>query len=76
MSEALADTYNNPSQALINLFAAWSTSGAAMLMTGHTPVDRLHLEHAGNVCTTVAFLFRVCETLRIQNTLETRFQPK
>lgn len=48
MSEALADEYNNPTQALIDLFAQWSAGGAALLITGNTPVDRVHLEHAGN----------------------------
>jgi len=48
MSEALADEYNNPTQAQIDLFAQWSKGGAALLITGNTPIDRLHLEHAGN----------------------------
>lgn len=48
MSEALADENNNPTQAQIDLFAQWSAGGAALLITGNTPVDRMHLEHAGN----------------------------
>lgn len=48
MSEALADEHNNPTQALINLFAQWGVSGAGVIITGNTPVDRMHLEHAGN----------------------------
>ncbi|MBV7396892.1 NADH:flavin oxidoreductase/NADH oxidase family protein [Mameliella sediminis] len=48
MSEALADADNNPTHALIDLFARWSSGGAALLITGNTPVDRMHLEHAGN----------------------------
>ena len=48
MSEALADEYNNPSQALISLFAQWGAGGAGVIITGNTPVDRKHLEHAGN----------------------------
>ena len=48
MSEALADECNNPTQAQIDLFAQWSKGGAALLITGNTPVDRMHLEHAGN----------------------------
>lgn len=48
MSEALADAHNNPTQAQIDLFAQWSAGGAALLITGNTPVDRMHLEHAGN----------------------------
>lgn len=48
MSEALADAYNNPTQAQIDLYAQWSEAGAALLITGNTPVDRMHLEHAGN----------------------------
>lgn len=48
MSEALADEFNNPTRALIDLYGQWSKSGAALLITGNTPVDRMHLEHAGN----------------------------
>jgi 2,4-dienoyl-CoA reductase-like NADH-dependent reductase (Old Yellow Enzyme family) len=48
MSEALADEHNNPTQAQIDIFAQWSKGGAAVLITGNTPVDRMHLEHAGN----------------------------
>ena len=48
MSEALADEHNNPTQAQIDLFAQWSVGGAALLITGNTPVDRMHLEHASN----------------------------
>ena len=48
MSEALGDEKNNPSQAHIDLFAQWAKGGAGILITGNTPVDRLHLEHAGN----------------------------
>ncbi|MEM9634262.1 MAG: NADH:flavin oxidoreductase/NADH oxidase family protein [Pseudomonadota bacterium] len=48
MSEALADENNNPTQAHIDLFQLWSEGGAALLITGNTPVDRMHLEHAGN----------------------------
>lgn len=48
MSEALADECNNPTQAQINLFAQWSKGGAALLITGNTLVDRMHLEHASN----------------------------
>jgi 2,4-dienoyl-CoA reductase-like NADH-dependent reductase (Old Yellow Enzyme family) len=48
MSEALADENNNPTQALIDLFAQWGAGGAGVLITGNTPVDRMHLEHAGN----------------------------
>jgi 2,4-dienoyl-CoA reductase-like NADH-dependent reductase (Old Yellow Enzyme family) len=48
MSEALGDENNNTTQAHINLFAQWGTSGAGVLITGNTPVDRMHLEHAGN----------------------------
>ena len=49
MSEALADKNNNPSQELIDLFALWGKSGAALLITGNTPIDRMHLEHARNM---------------------------
>lgn len=48
MSEALGDENNNPTPALISLFAQWSAGGAGLLITGNTPVDRMHLEHAGN----------------------------
>ena len=48
MSEALGDEHNNPTEGLIQLFGRWSKGGAALLITGNTPVDRWHLEHAGN----------------------------
>lgn len=48
MSEALADEHNNPTQAQINLFKRWGAAGAGVLITGNTPIDRMHLEHAGN----------------------------
>lgn len=48
MSEALADASNNPTPDLIALFERWSAGGAGLLITGNTPVDRQHLEHAGN----------------------------
>ena len=49
MSEALGGKSNNPGGAYINLFARWGESGAALLITGNTPVDRRHLEHAKNI---------------------------
>jgi len=49
MSEALADAHNNPTQDLISAYAQWGRSGAGLLITGNTPVDRWHLEHAANV---------------------------
>ncbi|MGD1877857.1 MAG: NADH:flavin oxidoreductase/NADH oxidase family protein [Kiloniellaceae bacterium] len=49
MSEALADAHNDPTEGLIALYEEWSRSGAALLITGNTPVDRGHLEHAANV---------------------------
>ena len=48
MSEALADELNNTTEQLIKLFERWGKSGAALQITGNTPVDRWHLEHAGN----------------------------
>jgi 2,4-dienoyl-CoA reductase-like NADH-dependent reductase (Old Yellow Enzyme family) len=49
MSEALADEANDPTDALIALYRRWSEGGAALLVTGNVPIDRWHLEHAGNV---------------------------
>lgn len=49
MSEALGDAHNDPTDGLIDLYGRWGRSGAALLITGNTPVDRWHLEHAGNV---------------------------
>lgn len=49
MSEALGDKCHNPRRELINLFSRWGESGAALLITGNTPIDRNHLEHAANV---------------------------
>jgi 2,4-dienoyl-CoA reductase-like NADH-dependent reductase (Old Yellow Enzyme family) len=48
LSEALGDEFNNPTDGLINLFERWSKGGAALLITANTPIDRWHLEHAGN----------------------------
>lgn len=48
MSEALGDEHNNPTDALVTLFERWSKGGAGLVITGNTPVDRWHLEHAGN----------------------------
>ena len=45
LSEALGDEHNNPTDGLINLFGRWSRGGAALVITGNTPVDRWHLEH-------------------------------
>lgn len=49
MSEALGSPDHNPTEALIALYRRWGQSGAGVLITGNTPVDRQHLEHAGNV---------------------------
>lgn len=48
MSEALADANNDPTDGQIALYRRWSQGGAALLITGNTPIDRWHLEHAGN----------------------------
>lgn len=48
MSEALGDEFNNTTEGHIRLFERWSKGGAALLITGNTPIDRWHLEHAGN----------------------------
>lgn len=48
MSEALADAWNNPTPGLIGLFERWGAGGAGLLITGNTPIDPRHLEHAGN----------------------------
>lgn len=48
MSEALGDEFNNATDGLIKLFQRWSKGGAGLLILGNTPVDRWHLEHAGN----------------------------
>ena len=49
MSEALADARNDPTEGMHALYKRWGQSGAALLITGNTPVDRNHLEHAANV---------------------------
>lgn len=49
MSEALGDSFNNPTDSLISLYGRWGKGGAGLLITGNTPVDRWHLEHAGNL---------------------------
>jgi len=48
MSEALGDEFNSITQGLINLFHRWSQGGAALLITGNTPISRNHLEHVKN----------------------------
>ena len=48
MSEALGDENNDTTQAHIDLFRQWGASGVGIIITGNTPVDRMHLEHAGN----------------------------
>ncbi|MEM8756069.1 MAG: oxidoreductase, partial [Pseudomonadota bacterium] len=49
MSEALADRRGDPSPALIDLYRRWGEGGAGLLVTGNTPVDPDHREHAANV---------------------------
>jgi len=48
LSEALGDSKNNPTDALISIFRRWSQGGAGLLITGNILIDRWHLEHAGN----------------------------
>ena len=48
MSEALADSGNNPGDDYIRLFERWGKGGAGMLITGNIQIDRRHLEHVKN----------------------------
>ena len=49
MSEALADSGNNPGDDYIRLFERWGKGGAGMLITGNIQIDRRHLEHVKNL---------------------------
>lgn len=49
MSEGLAGPSNAATHGLIDLYRIWGDGGAGLLLTGNVPVDRRHLERAGNV---------------------------
>jgi 2,4-dienoyl-CoA reductase-like NADH-dependent reductase (Old Yellow Enzyme family) len=49
MSEHLGTRSQSPSEGLIRLYEAWSSSGAAVLITGNVMVDPTHLESFRNV---------------------------
>lgn len=49
MSEGLAGPSNAATHGLIDLYRIWGNGGAGLLLTGNVPVDRRHLERAGNV---------------------------
>jgi 2,4-dienoyl-CoA reductase-like NADH-dependent reductase (Old Yellow Enzyme family) len=49
MSEHLGSPKQSPSRGLARLYEAWSSGGAALLITGNVMIDRAHLEGKRNV---------------------------
>ncbi len=49
MTEAMADTSDNPTQAHNRLYGRWAQGGLGLLMTGNVMIDRRYLERPGNV---------------------------
>src|SRR3954449_12605030 len=49
MTEALADSDNNPTPRLDRLYAQWAAGRPGLILTGNVMVDRRHLERARNV---------------------------
>ena len=49
MSEQLGDRFHNPSAGLIQVFAAWSSGGVGLAVTGNVMVDRSALGEPKNV---------------------------
>jgi 2,4-dienoyl-CoA reductase-like NADH-dependent reductase (Old Yellow Enzyme family) len=52
MTEGLADSHNQPTEAHARLYARWARGGMGLSLTGNVMVDRRHLERAGNVAIT------------------------
>jgi 2,4-dienoyl-CoA reductase-like NADH-dependent reductase (Old Yellow Enzyme family) len=49
MTEGLADKFDLPTPALIQLYKTWSQGGTGLHITGNVMIDRRYLERAGNV---------------------------
>ncbi|WP_299075091.1 NADH:flavin oxidoreductase/NADH oxidase family protein [uncultured Paraglaciecola sp.] len=49
MTEGLADKFDLPTPALMQLYTTWSQGGTGLLITGNVMVDKRYLERAGNV---------------------------
>jgi 2,4-dienoyl-CoA reductase-like NADH-dependent reductase (Old Yellow Enzyme family) len=49
MTEGLADNFDLPTPALIQLYKTWSQGGTGLHITGNVMIDRRYLERAGNV---------------------------
>ncbi len=49
MTEGLADSKNNVTPELVNLYRVWGQGGTGLLITGNVLVDRRYLEAVGNV---------------------------
>jgi 2,4-dienoyl-CoA reductase-like NADH-dependent reductase (Old Yellow Enzyme family) len=49
MTEGLADKFDLPTAALIQLYKTWAQGGTGLHITGNVMVDRRYLERAGNV---------------------------
>jgi 2,4-dienoyl-CoA reductase-like NADH-dependent reductase (Old Yellow Enzyme family) len=49
MTEGLADKFDRPTDALIQLYKTWAQGGTGLHITGNVMIDRRYLERAGNV---------------------------
>lgn len=49
MTEGLADKYDLPTPALVQLYRTWSQGGTGLHITGNVMIDGRYLERAGNV---------------------------
>jgi 2,4-dienoyl-CoA reductase-like NADH-dependent reductase (Old Yellow Enzyme family) len=49
MTEGLADKFDLPTPALMQLYKTWSQGGTGLHITGNVMIDRRYLERAGNV---------------------------
>ena len=49
MSELVGDAQNGPTERHVTLYRTFAKGGAGLLLTGNVQVDRMHLEHPGNV---------------------------
>ena len=49
MTEGLADTFDQPTESLMQLYETWSMGGTGLHITGNVMIDRRYLERAGNV---------------------------
>ena len=50
MTERIANSRQEPTEAHNRLYSRWSETGSGLLISGNVLIDRDHLESAGNVC--------------------------